>query len=1011
MDRNRLFLSPMKPNHLLHAVLAFLALLPHFGQAQIIINEGCHRNYLSQLDEDLENSDWIELYNSSSESIDLFGYALSDDDDQPSEWVFPHYVLQPGEFLLVFCSEKDRFAAQGFTNAVTNYSFVPEEGWNTHNFDQTLTWDGVSNIIVNTCSYRSAGYTVNSIFNLTDMGYACSSAQFNDGNDASCYADFGNLSNLRPNLQFNGVTISEGTSTLGDTEYPAPYGNWYYSSRHQFLIRADELTAAGLAAGPINSLAFEVVDTDPTEYDYFDIKIALTAITELEAAFVNPFGAQFHTNFKLSSDGETAYLFDPNGNIVSSLLLEGSMPDVTKGAFPDGGNTVVIFGEPTPGASNTNAPDFGIAGTPIASIESGFFTTPQYVSLINPNEAPTEMYFTTDGSEPTMESTLYEGQEINVFTTRIIRARAYKDGMVASPIMTHTYFINVSHTTPIISVVSDETNLYGGSGMFDNPFSDWLKPGYIAYFDSTANHDLLFAQSSGMIMDGGAGGSRGNPQRSFRLKLADGALGENPVALPIIPTKPNRELFSDFYLRNGSNQYLVLPYKDASQVRMMCEGSNNYFSAWRPVTVYVNGEYFGLYELREKFNREKFMIEDGASEESIEILSVSYFYGGVLRAVAGDTQNFYDSYDALIDLDESSPTYWTAADQYFDLDYYTDYICGETWMGNVDWPYNNIKIYRSDATNDRWRFAIQDLELALQPNGWTDCNHQGLFFLDGQGDYPYSSIWLKSIQNETYRNYFINRFADLMNSRYSAERVLAIEQHCFDQTVVEMPNEYQRWGDAGNINGQMDDFYNNHLTFREELECRSETVKAHITEYFNTPALDVTLNVFPAGAGTIKISTLQPDTYPWMGVYYYGIPVRIEAVANEGFTFDHWDANAVLTALENAVFEDLLAEEDLTFNAYFEAIPDAVIEQQAITTIRTYPNPAFDQVIIELEDSQVVSSIEVVDVCGRTIMSFRKNQIQNKMRLETASWANGSYQIVLHGTNGQTAASRLMVGH
>jgi hypothetical protein len=989
--------------------MALVFLYPTSQYAQIVINEGCHRNYQSQLDEDNENSDWIELYNAGTESVDLFGYALSDDDDQPTEWVFPHYIMEPGSYLIVFCSEKNRFASNGFTNAVTEYSFIPEVGWNTHNFEQTLDWDGFSNVLINTCSYRSEGYTVNSIFNLTDMGYNCSSVQVNDGSDASCYADYGNISSLRPNMQINGMTIGEDNITVADTEYPAPYGNWYYAARHQFLIRADEMIAAGLTAGPINTLAFDVVSTDPTLYDYLDIKITMTAANELQPAFVNPFGTQFHTTFKLSSEGETAYLYDPNGTIISSLLIEGTMPDVTRGLFPDGSSNVVMFSEPTPNATNTS-PASGIAGTPIATIESGFFITPQYITLVNPNEAPSEMYFTTDGSDPTTESELYDGQEILVFSSKIIRARAFKEGMVASPIMTHSYFINVNHTTPIISVVSDEANLYGEEGMFDHPFDDWLKQAYVQYFDSIPSHPLMFEQSSGMIMDGGAGGSRGNPQRSFRLKLTDGSVGAESVELPIIPTRPERNIYSDFYLRNGSNQYLTLPYKDAAQVRMMCEESNNYFSAWRPVTVYVNGEYFGLYELREKFNTEKFEVEDGASEESIEILSVSYFYGGVLRAVRGDTQNFYDSYDALIDLDETSDTYWEEANQYFDLRYYTDYICGETWMGNVDWPYNNIKIYRSDATNGAWRFAIQDLELALQPNGWTDCNHQGLYFLNDQTGYQYTNIWSKSIQNDTYRTYFINRFADLMNSNYSAERVLAIEQHCFDQTVVEMPNEYQRWGDAWNIDGQMNDFYNNHLTFRDELACRAEQVRDHVSEYFDMPALEVELNVFPAGAGTIKISTLQPSTYPWTGVYYYGVPITIEAVANEGYTFDHWDANAVLTALENAVFSGELTPEDLIFNAYFEAIPENVTEENAITAMRMYPNPANDQVIIELEDTQAVAAIEIVDICGRTIKSIAKNQVQNKMRIETSSWANGSYQIVVRGVNGQQATSRLMVG-
>jgi hypothetical protein len=978
---------------------------------QIVINEGCHRNYISLLDEDQDNSDWIELYNAGSEAVDLFGFSLSDDSDGMGQWEFPHFNLGPDQYLVVFCSDKDRTVMQPFQPVTTEYSFVPEVGWNTHPFEQSFLWDGVSNLVINTCSYNSQGYTVNSLFSQSDMGYICSAFQFVDGSDASCYATNGMTSTWRPNMQINGIAIGSGNLTNDYTTYPAPYGNWYYSAKHQFLIRAEELQAAGIAAGEISSLAFDVVATDPTLYDYLDIQITSSTIEELSEQFLNINGQEFHTNFKLSAEGETVYLFDPLNALMSSLTVDGDLPDVSTGRFPNGLNNVVLFDQPTPHAVNDNSPAFGIAGTPIASVNSGFFSTPLYITLVNPNEAPTSMYFTTDGSEPNTNSVLYEGQEIPVFTSKIIRARAFKNGYVASPIMTHSYFFNVNHITPIISVVTDPSHLYGDQGMFDHPFDDWLKPGHVEYFDSTATHELLFAQSTGMIMDGGAGGSRGQPQRSFRLKLADGALGENPVDLPIIPTKQDRERYSDFYLRNGSNQYLVLPYKDAAQVRMMSEGSNNYFSAWRPVSVYVNGDYFGLYELREKFNREKFKIEDDAAENSIEILSLSYFYGGVLRAVKGDVDHFYESYDAAIALNETSDTYWEDADQYFDLTYYVDYICGETWMGNVDWPYNNIKIYRSDATNNRWRFAIQDLELSLQPNGWTDCWHNGLDFLDDQGGYPYTNLWIKSINNDAFKTYFINRFADLMNSSYKANRVLAIEEHCFDQTVVEMQNEYERWGDPWNIDGQMENFYNNHLTFQEQLTCRSEEVQQQVANYFNMPAMNVTLNVSPMGAGTIQISTLQPSEYPWTGVYYNGVPVHIEAVANEGYTFDHWDANAVLAQLDATVFDGLLDASDLTFHAYFEVIPDAVVESTSDGSAKVYPNPARGAWYLECDHPEQLIAVKVFDVYGREVLSKEGNEILFKMQINSSRWATGCYQIGLFDQRGQCSRIPLLVAN
>jgi hypothetical protein len=383
----------------------------------------------------------------------------------------------------------------------------------------------------------------------------------------------------------------------------------------------------------------------------------------------------------------------------------------------------------------------------------------------------------------------------------------------------------------------------------------------------------------------------------------------------------------------------------------------------------------------------------------------------VLRAVAGDIDHFYESYDAAMALNEFGDDYWNLADAYFDMTYYVDYICGETWMGNVDWPYNNIKIYRSDATDNRWRFAIQDLELALGPNGWTDCWHNGLSFLQDQGGHPYANLWIKSINNDAFKTYFINRFADLMNSNYKAERVLAIESHCFDQTVVEMQNEYERWGDPWNVDGQMENFYNNHLTFQEQLTCRSEEVQQQVANYFNMPAMNVTLNVSPMGAGTIQISTLHPQEYPWTGVYYYGVPVRIEAVANEGFTFDHWDPNAVLSQLNLAVFDSLLAPSDLTFHAYFESIPDAVVESVQDGSVRVYPNPAQNYWNIECKNPNQYTALKVVDVFGREVITKQGQDVMPKMQINSAHWATGCYYVCLFDHQGKCTRIPIMVSH
>ncbi|HLP12084.1 MAG TPA: CotH kinase family protein, partial [Flavobacteriales bacterium] len=789
---------------------------------QIIINEGSNKNYQAIADEDGEYEDWIELYNAGSSPVDIFNFSLSDDPANTTMWTFPHYILAPGAYKVIYLSGKNRYQTSPFTPCVSSTSYAPVGGWNTHTFTTPYNWDGVSNLVINVCSYSSAGYTVNSTFNQTSTAYASVTGAWQDGGPGICGATNGAPFYTRPNMQLNGITIGTGTIVNGNTDYPAPYGNWYWASRTQMLIPAAELTAAGLTAGNINSLAFDVVAPDPCTYDYVDIALNVTPNTAMTNTFIPDAGYNFHTNFKISGGGENIYLYNASGTLVSTLNVDCGMYDNSVGSFPDASSTIKLFGPPTPGATNNaSTPYTDYAATPDFSIGAGFYTTPFTVSIIDFNSGTSEVRYTVDGSDPSPSSPLYTGP-VTIFFNTVLKARAFVPGYLPSEIRTATYFINVSHITPILSVTTENSNLYGPTGMFDNYNNDWLKAGYAEYFDSTSAHNMIFSMPVGMIMDGGAGGSRSQPQHSFRIEMDNSVLGDESVSYPFIPDRGQRTEYGKFYLRNGSNQYLRLPYKEACQARMMCKETNTYYAAYRPVTVYINGQYFGLYELREKYDKQMFEENDNATDSTIEILSMSYFYGLVLRAVEGDVDNFWNDYADFDALNVFDPDYWEKADSLFDQKYYVDYIISESWMGNVDWPGNNIKIYRSDATSNRWRFATIDMELALLPNSWTDCNFDHINYMLGQPtSNPYINIWLQGMQNNEFKNYFINRYADVMNTSYDTTRLLSIEEDFFNQTVGEMPNEFQRWGNPWDIPTQMNQFNNDHQTFRNELRCRT----------------------------------------------------------------------------------------------------------------------------------------------------------------------------------------------
>ena len=83
-------------------------LIPSAGS--VLINEIMPSNNITISDEDGDYCDWIELYNGTSEPVDLDGFMISDDEEEPDKWIFPSIVIEPYSYLLIFASGKNRLS-------------------------------------------------------------------------------------------------------------------------------------------------------------------------------------------------------------------------------------------------------------------------------------------------------------------------------------------------------------------------------------------------------------------------------------------------------------------------------------------------------------------------------------------------------------------------------------------------------------------------------------------------------------------------------------------------------------------------------------------------------------------------------------------------------------------------------------------------------------------------------------------------------------------------------------
>jgi CotH kinase protein/Secretion system C-terminal sorting domain/Chitobiase/beta-hexosaminidase C-terminal domain/Divergent InlB B-repeat domain len=976
-------------------------LLLNVANSQVYINEGSNRNYTAIADENGDYPDWIELYNAGSDTVNLLNYSLTDNISNPAKWTFSNIVMLPGEYRIVFCSGKDRKPITGFTSVLYEQNYSPVVGWNTHTLTTPFYWDGVSSLLLNSCSYSSTGYTTNSQFNQTATPYNSTLVAFQDGGPAICGSEYGTQFTQRPNLKINNFTIGTGTIVNSPYDYPAPYGNWYWAAKNQLIIPGTELSAAGLSAGLITDFAFDVVATDTnTVYDYIDYSMRLVAYSAVSSTFeLVDTNMRLHTNFKIKTSGETIYLFDSTQTLVNSLFVNCEQPDNSTGRSPDASTTVVLFLTGTPEATNNSSQAFyTYLAPPVISLPSGIYNSVISVGITNPNGAGTSIRYTLDGSDPDTSSALYPGTPIPVFYSSVLKARVFSANELPSLTATSSYLFGISHVTPILSIVTAPQNLYGASGIFDNWQFDWEKAAYVEYFDTT--QQIIFSQRAGIQIDGGLGGSRSQPQHSMRVELDHSVLGDGTINYPLIPNRSTRTTYSKFYLRNGSNYFLTLPYKDAAHVEGMGAETNNYYTAWRPVTVYINGAYFGLYELREKIDAEYFEENDGADKDSLDILSLSAWRGYVLRDLEGSVDTFYTDYANFTNLNTADTGYWNAADQYFDLVYYTDYVIGETYSGNIDWPQNNIKLYRSNSTNFRWRFCLIDLEGGMDPIGFSSAYDDHIsYILTADASNPYINVFLRSVENPRYKNYFINRYADLMNTSYQYSRLSSVANDMFNQTVIEMPNQYMRWGDPNDVNGQMNDFVTYHQTFLSELAVRTTVVRDDIESNFSLNGqVDVTLDVFPAGAGQIKISTIIPDSLPWTGVYFDGNPVRLTAIPNPGYTFAYWDANAVLNAIDTNRSIELNIDASTLFQAFFTPTPIGIAPVNATDeNFSIYPNPSKGEFKILLPTDN--ADIVVTNMLGQQLISTRATQRSVDLQLSE----NGVYIVYVTTAQGTTA--------
>ncbi len=543
----------------------------------------------------------------------------------------------------------------------------------------------------------------------------------------------------------------------------------------------------------------------------------------------------------LNRYGETVYIFDREGVCIDSMKTGKLYDGCSSGRASETDDTVYYYQKTTPGAVNDSAKLEASVASPTFSVEGGYVSAGTQVTIVPPKGCV--VFYTTDGSVPTTRSELYNAP-ITVNETVTIRALAYRDGNLPSEDVAMSYIVGRQHDLPVVCITSDEENLFGEDyGIFafgklyepasfpyktkyTNFWQDWERPIHFDYIDE--NGDQVLSFNAGAKIFGQF--SRACHQKSFTVNLRD-KYGPTEVCYPFF--EDNINVFSSLVLRNGGQDARNAHIRDAFAAKAVLGEIDVDVMDYQPVVVYINGEYFGIYDLRERVNADYIANHTGADPDNVDLIK------GNSNVLDGT----FDEYEKLLDFLENNSLAkeenYKKACEMVDVDELIDYWLCVAFFTNTD--SGNIKFYKDRAEDGKWRWILYDLDWGMYPGTYdTDFFSEYIFDPKGHGvGSGFSTLVMRSfIKNPEFKDKFIKRCAELLNTSFKEERLLKILDDMIAEIKTEMPYHIERWGtdillEESSSPLGMKSWEKNVSRLRQILTERRALMIEHLADYFD----------------------------------------------------------------------------------------------------------------------------------------------------------------------------------
>jgi hypothetical protein len=763
------------------------------------------------------------------------------------------------------------------------------------------------------------------------------------------------------------------------------------------------------SASPVSLSGYSIVDITRQEWFFPDKIMAPGGYLLVFASGKDRKDSVLHTSYNISKYGNKLSLYDASGNKKDEIQFGSLQLDHSTGRFPDGSNNWRLFRTATPGYSNNSSVAYsGYADDPVFSVDGGFYDGTQSISL-SVNNPSSVIHYTTNGRTPSDTSALYQSP-IDLSAARVIRARSFDNDTMILPseVITNTYIIDYKPKLPVISISTNPENLWDWNmGIYvlgpnadlvypyhgANYWQDWEVPAHIEFFET--DRTLAFAQDVGLSINGGSV-SRTRPQQSFRI-TARSKYGKSEMEHRIFSDKLINS-FKIIVLRNSSGDFNKTHFRDGSLHRLMIGHVDIDLLCYRPSVIYLNGDYWGILNIREKFS--KFYLQENynVNPDNVDILEEDS------TIVQGNFDAFHAMHDFLCNNDMRIPANFDSAAAMLDMNSFCDYFIAETCLSNIDWPYNNLKYWRERLPGKKWRYMMFDLDISLGNNGWAnaDLDYLGKILGPYGDDNKHVQLLKSLLKNYTFRNYFINRYADLVNTLFSSESLMKNTREVMDMLVDDIPYQFSRWGNS------MEGWYHEiNTAVIPYINDRPGYALQYVQDTFRLrKQVDVNLDAFPPGGGSIKINTIRPVPLPWKGIYFDGVPITITAVPSPGFKFIQWQSDHISLSSLTQITQTVNVDTVNHFTAFFSSTGKA-------DELSIYPNPV-NKILNAgfLLQNGGDGSLSLYNAMGQLVKTQGSLFVSgfNSNALETSDLAEGLYYIHLK-TSETDRTAKVIIAH